>query len=332
VVHSLYEASSQLTSGAAQFSLSDTGSLVYAPGSVEPRAASELVWVTRKGVATTVETKPVAILTARLSPDGTTILFNEYSSNADLWTYDMVRGGQIKHTSEGQNAFGVWSPDGSRIAFRSDRTGPAAIYVKSAGSPDVTALTSGPQDSPGSWTSTKQELVFTRGDTQTGQDIFVVSVDQPKTERGLLTTRFNEADPEFSPNGEWLAYCSNESSRNEVYVRSYPAMGDAVLISTEGGCEPAWSHDGREIFYRNGSQMMSVQVSVSGTRLVPARPVLLFSGPYATATNSRAYDVARDGRFLMRRVVADNVAERNRRMHPSTLRVILNWTSEFKPK
>ena len=330
VVHSLYEATSQLTTGAAQFSLSDDGSLVYAPGAVEPRALGELVWVTPGGVATSVGMKPLGFLTTRLSPDGTRILFNEYSINADLWTYDLARGGEIKHTTEGQNAFGVWSPDGSRIAFRSDRTGPAVIYVKSASSPDVVAVTSGPQDSPGSWTSGKQELAFTRGDSQVGQDIYVVSVDQPKSERPLLATRFNESNPEFSPNGRWLAYCSNESGRNEVYVRPYPSLGDAVLVSTEGGCEPAWSQDGDEIFYRNAQQMMSVALPVSGPRLVPGRPALLFSGEYATVVGSRAYDVAKDGRFLMRRQVEASQAERNRRMHPSTLRVILNWTAGLK--
>ena len=253
--------------------------------------------------------KPLGVLTTRISPDGTRLLYNEYSINADLWTYDLARGGEIKHTSEGQNAFAVWSPDGSQIAFRSDRAGPALIYVKSASSLDVVPLTAGPLDSPGSWTAEKQELVFTRGDTQVGQDIYVVSVDQPKSERPLLTTRFNESDPAFSPNGQWLAYCSNESGRNEVYVRPYPTMGDPILISTEGGCEPAWSHDGGEIFYRLGQQMMAVKVPVTRTRVVPARPVRLFSGEYATAINSRGYDVAKDGRFLMRRRVEKSLED-----------------------
>ena len=327
VVHSLVEAESTLTTGAAQFSVSDDGSLVYAPGAVEPRAPSELVWVTRTGTVTPVEIKPLAQLTARISPDGTRLLLNEYSINADLWTYDLVRGGQIKHTSEGQNAFGIWSPDGSRIAFRSDRSGPGGIYVKSANSPEVTMLTSGALDTPSSWKAENQEIAFVRADLASSQnDIYVLSVDQPKSERPVVATRFDEIDPQFSPNGLWLAYCSNESGRREVYVRPYSGAGDPVLISTEGGCEPAWSHDGTEVFYRFGQDMMSVRVTEAGARLTPARPVRLFTGGYATATNSRGYDVAKDGRFLMRRVIAEGLAERNRRLHPPTLRMILNWT------
>ena len=330
VVHSLYASSSPLTSGAAQFSVSDDGALVYAPGSVEPREHSEVVWVTRTGVATPIGMKPLARLSVRLSPDGTRILYNEYSINADLWTYDLVRGGDTRHTTEGQNAFGVWSPDGSRIAFRSDRAGPGAIYVKSFSSPDVVALTSGPLDSPGSWTAVNQELAFVRGEPQQGlSDIYVVSADQPNSEKPWLASRFNESDPAFSPDGRWLAYCSDESGRREVYVRPYPGPGDAVLISTEGGCEPAWSHGGDEIFYRNAQSMMSVRITMSGAGLTPARPIELFSGPYASTSNSRGYDVAKDGRFLMRRRLADGVAERNRRLFPSKLRVILNWTAEF---
>jgi serine/threonine protein kinase len=330
VVHSLYATSALQTSGAAQYSISANGALAYAPGPVAPRETSEFLWVTRSGVETPVGTKPMAQLTMRLSPDRSKILVNEYSVNADIWTFDLSRGGEIKQTSEGQNAYAIWSPDGSRIAFRSDRSGPAGIYVKSTGSLDVAPLTPGPLDVPASWT-TGNQLAFVRADINGLQsDIYVLSVDQPNSERAFLATRFNETYPEFSPDGRWLAYCSNESGRNEVYVRSYPQAGDAVLISTTGGTEPAWSHEGDEIFYRNGTQMMSVRLTIAGTRMTPARPAVLFSGEFGTSLHSRSYDVARDGRFLMRRRVQESAAERQRNQFPGSVRVVLNWSAELQ--
>ena len=126
VLHSTYTPPAVSTTGAAGYSIANNGSLLYAPGSIDPQTEAVLHWSDRKGNLTPVGTKPRVHLTARLSPDESQILFNEYSVNADIWSYDIRRGGEVKHTFEGQNAFAIWSPDGSRIAFRSDRVRPCA--------------------------------------------------------------------------------------------------------------------------------------------------------------------------------------------------------------
>ena len=205
--------------------------------------------------------------------------------------------------------------------------------MKSVNAPDAVAITSGPNDTPGSWKADKQELAFLRTDTEGRTDIWVVSVDQPDNARPLLATGFNESYPEFSPNGRWLAYCSNANDPArppEVFVRPYPGPGDPIQISNAGGSEPAWSRDGNEIFFRSGQRMFSVRVKVSETQIVPDKPVQLFERPFGNAAGSRSYDVARDGRFLIRQTVVENIEARQKKVFPSTLRVILNWADELR--
>src|SRR5262249_12957855 len=132
VTHATYELGSPYTSGAAQFSASNNGTLVYAPGGIEPPVQSSLVWMDRKGNGTPVGTKPMPHLAVRLSPDGKQVLFNQYYVDADLWIYNTIRGVLTRETFQNQiqNAFPIWTPDGSAITFRSDRSGPNAIYQK----------------------------------------------------------------------------------------------------------------------------------------------------------------------------------------------------------
>lgn len=333
VLQSAYTANALNTTGAAGFSLSNTGALLYAPGSIDPPPDSELVWVDRHGTPTPVGARPKVQLSPRLSPDETRILSSEYSVHADVWIYDRARGAETKHTSEGQNAFAIWSPDGSRIAFRSDRTGPARIYVQGVNSSDAVPVTDGPLDTPGSWTADKNELAFVRADLEGRSGIYVVSVDHPDQARRLLTSRSSEAYPEFSPNGRWLAYTStvNDPQRPDVFVVPYPGPGQPIMVSTNGGTEPAWSREGSEIFYRSGSQMFAVRLQESGTKMVPGKPALLFdAAAFGTTANSRGYDVTRDGHFLMRRRVVESLDRRTKAIYPTTLRVILNWTDELR--
>jgi Tol biopolymer transport system component len=141
--------------------------------------------------------------------------------------------------------------------------------------------------------------------------------------------QFDEHSPEFSPDGHWLAYCSNKSNRSELYVQAHPVPGRPVLVSTEGATEPAWSRNGNELFYRNGRKMMSVRFKVEGTSFLPEKPVLLFEGDFQTA-QPRSYDVAADGRFLMVRIIPDTENTWNRTVNPSTLRIVLNWNDELR--
>jgi WD40 repeat protein len=342
VTQALYGSAAVTWSGAAQYSVSDNGTLLYAPGSYEPELYSALVWYSRDGknVTPVTGTRPMLHFAARVLPDGKRIAFSGLHLKKDIWLFDPTRvGNEDVATYEGQNAFPIWSPDSSRMAFRSDRTGPLAIYLASASSlRDAKQLTPGPLDVPSSWTPDGKELAFTRGFSATGgnTDIYVVSVDDPKSVRPILATSATESFPEFSPDGKWLAYCSDENGgRNTLYVQPYPGPGPRVTITSEGNpTEPAWSRvkNSNELFFRSGQRVMSVKFKVVGSEFIPENAVMLFQQPSLGAgTTVRAtYDVAPDGRFLLNQPIADLTPDRLRKIFPSTLRLILNWDEEVR--
>ena len=334
VNHALYGSTGTAWTGAAQYSVSENGTLFYAPGSIEPPLLTALNWVDRTGKVTPITgPRPMFRFAARVLPDGKRVAFSEVHLNKDIWVFDSTRGTEDRVTFEGQNAFPIWSPDSSKMAFRSDRSGPLGIYIAQATNPrEVVQLTPGPQDVPSSWTADGKELAFTRGFSATGgnTDIYVASVDRPMEARPLIATNANENFPEFSPDGKWLAYISNESGRATLYVQPYPGPGMRVTVTGQGPTEPAWSKNSSELFYRSGAQILSVRYRVSGAEFIPEKPVVLFSQPpvIGGTTVRASYDVASDGRFLLNQASPEGVADRNARIYPSALRLILNWNVE----
>jgi dipeptidyl aminopeptidase/acylaminoacyl peptidase len=179
---------------------------------------------------------------------------------------------------------------------------------------------------PSSWSPDGQLLAFTELNPTTGWDIWVVRLGDHKTQP-FLRTPFTEGGPRFSPDGRWLAYVSNESGRNEIYVQPYPGPGGKRQISTEGGAEPVWNRNGRELFYRNGDKMMAVDIATQPS-FAAGKPRMLFEGPYLpTAATIQNYDVSPDGqRFLM--LKPSESAESS----PKQINVVLNWFEELKQK
>lgn len=338
VVQTMYGTAGVQWTGAAQYSVSDTGALFYAPGSVEPPDLSTIVSVNRQGVATPVQgLKRRSQLYVRVAPDGKRIAFSELYVEKDIWVFDTIRGTEDRQTYEGQNAAPLWSPDGSFLAFRSDRTGPLGLYLtKGLNTREVTPLTSGPNDTPSSWTPDGKQLIFTRGAGSlatigSGTDLYIVSIDHPNEVKPIVATDADERFPELSPDGKWLAYCSNETGAFQIYVQPFPGSGKRVTLTSDGGQEPAWSRDGsNQLFYINRGKMMSIHYTVAGSEFVPEMSVPLFDVPFrgAGATIRIAYDVAPDGRFFGVVSAPDPADDRLKQIAPSTLRFILNWTTE----
>src|SRR5262249_18300432 len=145
---------------------------------------------------------------------------------------------------------------------------------------------------------------------------------------------FAESYPEFSPDGRWLAYCSNETGQDEVYVQPYPGAGKRVRISLGGGQEPAWSKDGKELFYRRfdgkTTSMMSLRFTACDAVFKPEKPVELFPWNFAIGAFARVYDVGPDGRFVAMQRIPDASSGWDKKVFPSAIRIVLNWSQELE--
>jgi eukaryotic-like serine/threonine-protein kinase len=316
---------SQVT-GAAQYGISATGSLAYVSAALTT-AQRRLVWVNRNGTEQPLPAPPHAYRYARLSPDGRRIAVE---SDSQIWIYDLAKDTFTRLTFEGTTNQGpVWTPDGKRITVDSNKEGTANLFWQLAdGSGGLERLAPGQYAQvPRSWSPDGQILAFHENNPTTGKDIWVLRLSDQKAEP-FLRTPFNEGGPVFSPDGHWLAYISDESGRPEIYVKPYPGPGGKWQVSTEGGSEPAWNHNGRELFFRSGSKMMAAEVTTLPTFSV-GKPKLLFEGQYVpvqAGLMSTAYDVSPDGqRFLV--IKANEQAQA-----PAQINVVLNWFEELKQK
>ena len=320
--------------GMAAFSVSQAGHLAYAVGP-EERATRVPVWVDRNGAKSPLPVKPQSYLHPRISPDGRQLAIEVEGASHDIFTYDFARGGEpTKMSFDGASHWPSWTPDGRRLTFRSWKTGTMTMWWmptdRSRGPELLTNI--GSMQSPESWSPDGRTLAFTQmSDPQSGSDIYTLALAGDKTPHPLLQTKFSEGSPKFSPDGAWLAYSTNESGQPEVWAMAYPA-GERVHISTNGGTDPLWRRDGRQLYYRLGDQMMVVDISY-GPSLEAAKPRVLWRGNYLAGAGSSCgmagptsanYDVTPDGgRFLMIEDASSN-AESGR------LRIVSNWSVELR--
>jgi serine/threonine protein kinase/Tol biopolymer transport system component len=314
--------------GAAQYSFSSTGSLVYVPGGVQATQL-RLVWVGRNGAEQPVAAPVRAYQYPRLSPDGRRVAVGISDQDTQVWLYDFSRETPTRLTFEGDtNTTPTWTPDGKRIVFQSNKDGPMNLFWQLAdGSGGLERLTTSDNlQAPLSLSPDGQLLAFIEVNSTTGRDIWVLRMGDRKLQ-SFLRTPFNEGAALFSPDGRWLAYISDEDGSYEIYVRPYPGPGGKWQISTEGGTEPVWNPDGRELFYRSGDKMMAVDIATQ-PGFAAGKPRMLFEGQYqSTPTTRPNYDVSHDGqRFLMLKSTGQEKAA------PTQINVVLNWFEELKQK
>jgi Tol biopolymer transport system component len=307
------------TEGVAQFDISRTGSLVYVPGDLQGNGR-RLVWVDRKGKEQPLEAPPRNYLNPRLSPDGQRVAVTIQGANDDVWVYDIPRQTLSRLTSQARSLNPIWTPDGKRIIYRSNRTGILNMFWKAAdGSGEEERLTVSQSNQwPSAVSPDGQALAF----VSSGRDLWILNLTGDRKSHPFQKTRINENSPSFSPDGRWLAYTSDESGLNEVYVQPFPAGGRKVQISTEGGEQARWARSG-ELFYRNGDKIMSIALTTQPT-LVAGKPRMVFEGGYEPGSG---YDVSQDGqRFLMLKPVESQASA------PTQINVVLNWFEELKQK
>jgi serine/threonine-protein kinase len=313
--------------GTAHYRLTPAGSLIYAPGR-DLGGDRRVVWVDRRGNEQSLPLPGRSYLHPRLSPDGRQLAIEIEGPTHNFWTYDFQRGAMTKMSLDGLSHAPLWTPDGSRITYRIWQPGGFKMWWMPADhSGAQQRLTDiGIMQSASSWSPDGRFLAFTQVNIDTGPDVYLLDVQDGKP-RPLVQTRFAEGAPRFSPDGAWIAYASNESGRNEVYVQAWPGPGARIQISTDGGTDAVWRRAGGELYYRNGDKMMVVSTSARSF----SKPAMLWQRAYAhglgsacgaPGTTSAGYDVTPDGqRFLM---LKDDEST------PGQIHVVLNWAEEVK--
>jgi serine/threonine-protein kinase len=280
----------------AEFALSSSGRMAYLTGAQAPGI---LVFVDRAGVERATDLQGSAVLGPRYSPDAKRVALSSVEGrNSDIRVLNIIDGALTRLTFDGLNQYPEWTHDGKRIAFQStrdsskgidlywtpaDNSGAAQFLYSAPGNQQEVQF--GPDD---------RTLIIRDQSGATGRDLIVSSVDSPKVVRPYLVTPFDERSMVLSPNGKWLAYVSDVSSRNEVYVRAFPQASGQSQVSVSGGIEPRWSRNGRVLYYRSGDSLMSAAVTTEPTFATVSRTLVFARSYYLGDTHHAHWDVAPD--------------------------------------
>ena len=317
--------------GYAAVTVSPAGVLAHGPS---VGLTTSLRWHDRSGASTGPPTAPAQYSSPRLSPDQKSVVVamtDAATAQPDLWVLGLARGTTSRLTSDpATDWFPVWSADGGRLLFGSNRSGVTAIFQKAVGGGQEEPAAEGVVSaagatSPSDMSGDGRFLLYAQS-TQRGYDLGVLTLAGERKASTFLGTPFNEVQGRFSPNTRWVAYASDESGRFEVYVRPFPAASGQTQISIAGGMQPEWRRDGKELFYISADgKLTAVPVTTDGATFSAGTSHALFdvevpepNPPYPTD-----YAVTADGqRFLVNTVV-------DQPTRPA-LTVILNWTADLK--
>jgi eukaryotic-like serine/threonine-protein kinase len=314
--------------GRAAFTVSDTGVLVYRAGDVSGLAMAQLTWLDRTGAVLGTIGQPGRRRAFDLSPDETRVavsLFDPRGRQNDIWVVDATGASRTHVTTDPADDVEVkWSPDGERLVFASARRPLISMYVKSvaAATGEQLVVDSPVHNIPTDWSADGRSLIYTAADPKGGSDLWTIPMTGDRTPRPLVRTAADETYAQLSRDGHWLAYTSNESGANEVYVQPFPPSGPQWQVSRNGGSEPHWRGDGHELYYISASQkLMAVEVK-TGATFESRAPVELFQMPGRNVGEANGYAVSRDGR----RFVVDRVVEQT----GVAITVVVDWQQRLK--
>jgi Tol biopolymer transport system component len=319
----------RLSGGQGGFAVSGNGTLIYTPtnSSSDLTGIYSLVRVDRSGKAAPLVERSDTWAEPRFSPDGKTLLVRQtITPDCMLWTIDLERGTLTRQTFEGDHHAPEWSSDAKEIIASIATEGIRELRAKGLGgeSPYRTIAKTGEDIGAGTWSRDGRYVVYESLSSENGGDLYVLDTKGDSPPRPFATSPFDELFPQFSPDGKWIAFVSDESGRAEVYVKPFEGTGAKTQISTEGGNGPRWSRDGRELFFASGERLASVALE-PGDSLRASPPRVLFGGRFVWDRPDN-FDVAPDGQsFVMVQASAgDGVTE--------IVRVTLNWSRELEKR
>ncbi len=314
----------------AQIAIGQGGTAAYV-SSLSTANQTQLAWADEGGRTTTALDVPRVYSDVRLAPDGRRVALHLWDEENDVWVGDLVRGTLTRVTfTAGEEETPVWSPDGRELAYAAERTGALRALVRrasdgGASAAERTIWQHADHFHVNDWSPDGRTIIVEVRRADTGNDLLAIDV-ATGTERPLVVSSFRERHGKVSPDGRWLAYTSDESGRDEVYVQPFPSLEGRVTVSTTGGHEPAWSRDGKRLFFRGAGQMMAASL-ISLSPIEFSAPVALFRDTFVRAQGDTHthFDVDAAGRFLL-------INERDQGMvrERGQIHVVLNWAEQLR--
>ncbi len=314
-------------------SVSDNGLLVFDP--LPNRQRSQVLWVDRGGRTINALEGNIGpsmegnVGPSKLAPDDRRFAFNRLGAQdnySDIWLSDVSGSNAARFTFDSANdQFPIWSPDGRRIVWASDRSGLFHLYEKNADNTGQEAplLQSDYFKFPTDWSRDGRYIIYRQIDPKTRYDLWVLPLFGERKPFFFLQTAHNEASGVVSPDGQRMAYISDESGRYEVYVESFPGHGGRRQVSTAGGGGPQWRRDGKELYYHALDGKLMAATVTSGASFNMGAPAPLFEFRASSNLSSPFYSVTRDGqRFLLSTIVE---TEPN-----APMTAVVNWAAEMK--
>ncbi|MGK2858213.1 MAG: protein kinase domain-containing protein [Thermoanaerobaculia bacterium] len=319
----------RLSGGEGAFAVSGNGTLVYTPtnSSSELTGIYSLVRVDMSGKVSPLVERRDTWAQPRFSHDGKTLLVRQtITPDCMLWTIDLERGTLTRQTFDGDHHSPEWSPDEKELLASVATEGVRELRAKGLGgeSPYRTIARANDDIGAGTWSRDGRHIVYELLSSENGGDLYVLDTEGDGKPRPFATSPFDELQAQFSPDGKWIAFVSDESGRSEVYVKPFEGTGAKTQISTEGGTGPRWSHDGRELFFASGERLASVAIE-PGEPLRASAPRILFGGKFVWDRPDN-FDIAPDGQsfVMVQSSAGDGVTE--------VLRVTLNWSRELEKR
>ena len=304
--------------------MSNDGTLLYSSGG----SRYQLRWFGRDGTPRGTVGTIDQYIGLRLSPDGREVLvtIRDADGSGDLWTIDLASEARGRVTSAGGGWYAVWSPDSQQVAFTALNRGTVLQATSPRGGGKLQTLsTSNDWMFPSDWSFNGKYLAYTANSPDTAFDVWLLSMIGARTREPLLTSAFAERHAQFSPDGRWVTFTSNEAGREDVYVQSFPDPATRRIVSSAGGAYPRWGPRGGELFYQApDGRLMTIPIRLAGSSVELGTPSVVMRLVNAPGIHPYPYDVAEDGRILALTPASGDVQD-------LTLTVLMNWQAALRP-